>query len=293
MVGLIACCAGCLWGDNPDHSSLLQKIRIPPMFCGPDSIQCDLMVIERPLGDPYLNDQLWLSTDNTAMGLENKAILDDNGFCVGQVIGMNPDQLQKLLACERYWAAVPGTGRIMVPAGRSKTLELSPPMRVCSFQIKTDAGTQDVEVDSGQCVLRIEPSLASEGRIKLKFTPLVVYGQVGPQFETAPKEFCVSMEFKRPCKTYDRLGWDLTVSPNQFVVIGTHFDDRADETAPQTLGSQFFLRDNGKQFMQRILVLRAMRGRETEFGSTALADQMTPLGAGPPPVPAAMIIDDP
>ena len=103
--------------------------------------------------------------------------------------------------------------------------------------------------------MRIEPSLTSDGRTKLKFTPLVLYGRQAPDYEAGPVDW--SIEYKRPCKTYDEISWEVTFAANQFVVVGTRFDEMATE---ETLGSQFFLHDSKRMWMQRLLIVARQPG---------------------------------
>src|SRR4051812_35123541 len=96
LVLLCVCPGGCLSGDPVRPASWLGRQRAPHVTLGPDGALLDIVLIERPLGDAFVNDEIWRSTDLQVAGLEKKAVLDDNGFRVGQVIGMNPAELQKL-----------------------------------------------------------------------------------------------------------------------------------------------------------------------------------------------------
>src|SRR5208283_5426209 len=93
---------------------------IPPHFhrsnLGPDGVLLDMVVVERSLGDPFLNNDVWSCTDTDVTGLDKKAVLDDNGICVGQVVGMNPAKLQNLIECKRYCVT---SRRQILPAGKS------------------------------------------------------------------------------------------------------------------------------------------------------------------------------
>jgi hypothetical protein len=289
---------GCLSGGEPVRpSTWLDRLRSPRSARGPDGIQIDLVLIQQPLGDPFLNEEVWKCTDCQAVGLERKGILDDNGFRVGQVVGMNPARLQSLLHCERHWT---DNRKQTLAAGHSTAMPLGPPLPQCSFQLKTVDGGIDVLLDQGQCVLKIDTSLASNGRTKLKFTPEVLYGTRMPDYQVDPTAGRLQLEFKRPSKVYPELSWEVTLGPNQFLVIGSHFDINGDENTPQTLGSQFFIQDNGRTFVQRMLVLRTARGGggdDDGVGAAAGAGAQREDGSKeaqpPPPVtPAAQCLVD-
>jgi hypothetical protein len=274
---------GCLTGDPARPASWLDRLRSPRTALGPDGILMDLVLLEQPLADPFVNDEVWKNTDCQIVGLERKGILDDNGFRVGQVVGMNPSRLQSLLESQRAWA---GHRRQVLPTGGTTAMALGPTLPQCSFRLRTVDGGFDVLLDQGQCVLKIEPSLVADGRINLKFTPQVMYGAQIPDYQVAPDKSGWLLEFKRLSKTYPELSWEVTLQPNQYLVIGSHFDSETDDNAPQTLGSQFLIQDNGQTFVQRLLVLRACCGKDDGSARPELAAPgITPSAAGHPAEP--------
>src|SRR5207247_4496708 len=64
-------------------------------------VQLDVAILERPLGDPFLDKELWQHTDEMIVDLDRKAAVEDNGYRVGQIIGMTPGKLQDLLKSPR------------------------------------------------------------------------------------------------------------------------------------------------------------------------------------------------
>jgi hypothetical protein len=290
LVLLCGCLGGCLSGDPAPSASWQQRVREGRGPLGPDGVLIGMVVIERPLGDSFLNEELWRWTDCEVAGLEKKAVLEENGFCVGQVIGINPDKLQSLLSCKRFWV---GDRWQVLSAGGSTKMAISPVEPRCSFRLMTDAGPQFVELARAECVLQIEPTLTSEGRVKLKFTPSILYGDQSPSYEAGPLGW--SLQYKRESKAYEAVQWEVTLAADQFLVVGTRFDEEADESAPPTLGSQFFLRDNGRMWMQRLLVVRANRGvdalgQRPEAQLPMRGDSHAEGGGQPPVVPAAMCV---
>jgi hypothetical protein len=251
--------AGCLSGDHVQPSTWLDRLRSPRAALGPDGVLIDLVLMERPLGDPYLNEELWHCTDCQVVDLEHKSILDDNGFRVGQVVGMLPAKLQTWLNNDRW--SIDRLHRIL-PAGTSTTFPLGPTLDHCTFRLNSESGPTDVSLDQGQCMFTIQPSLTNDGRTRLTFTPQVQYGAVLPHYQVAEDRSGRMLEFKRSSKTYDAVSWDVTLAPNEFLVIGTFFDENASEDAPQTMGGQFFIQDNGRTFVQRVLIVRTTRGTE-------------------------------
>src|SRR5947199_266853 len=89
---LAACVAG-----QPERS--LSRLG-PAGLGGPagaDVVQIDVALVERPPGDRYVNGELWQLADEQGVTLERKAVLEENGFRVGQVGGLPPAGLQALL----------------------------------------------------------------------------------------------------------------------------------------------------------------------------------------------------
>src|SRR5262249_24570601 len=145
-------------------SSWLDRLRMPRLALGPDGVLIDMLLVEQPLGDPFVNEEIWGCTDEQATGMERKALLVDNGFRVGQVVGLSPAKLQNLLSSERHGVGRGGKSRA---GGGSPRVTLGASQPECSFRIKTESGSGDVTLAQGQCTLLIEPALTADGRIRL------------------------------------------------------------------------------------------------------------------------------
>src|SRR4051794_15409274 len=108
------CLGGCLSGEPTRSSSGFSPNHAPRTNLGPDGVLLELALIERPLGDPFLNDEIWSSADCQVVDLEKKGFLEDNGFRIGQIVGMNPAKLQTLLDSERHFIPI---RKQILPAG--------------------------------------------------------------------------------------------------------------------------------------------------------------------------------
>jgi hypothetical protein len=277
---------GCLSGETVRPAACLERMHPPRTGLGPDGILIDFVLIERPLGDAFLNDEVWQSTNCQCAGLEQKGLLDDNGFRVGQVIGMNPAKLQNLISTDRYCVS---KRRQVLPSGSSTGVALGPAQSPCSFRLRTEDGETDVLLDQGQCSLIIEPTLTSDGRTRLKFIPQIHYGTVTADYQPTPSRSGWQLQYKRPAKIYPALNWEVTLAPNEYLVIGTHFDKNDDQDTPQTLGGQCFVQDNDRTFVQRLLVIRTTRGSEPPSQAGAPSSP----GAVQPVAPAAHCLGSP
>jgi hypothetical protein len=273
---LSVCLGGCLSGEQVNTSKMFNRPPLPRAALGPDGVMLDYVLVERPLGDPFLNDELWETTDVQVVGVEKKRLLEDNGIRVGQVIGMNPAKLQNLLESERF--CVSGRRQILA-AGALTTVPLGPVQPTCDFSLRTGEGSFDVTLDQAQCTLAVVPMLTDDGRTRVKFTPQIVYGAQVQDYQVAPGRTGWEYEYKRQSKSYDALSWEITLAPNQQVLIGTFFDpDLADED-DESLGNQCFIQDNGKMAMQRLLVIRTTRGSAAGMPGQGAVQALTPAAA--------------
>jgi hypothetical protein len=249
---------GCLWGHKERAAA---RSYAAPMagVVGEDVVYVDVAVIERTLGDGFLNGELWSEADEEvvhvedelALSLERKTALEKNGFRVGQVGGLLPSKLQDLLMSQRSCQ----TRRIELHAGHETTLACGPPWPHCHCRVLRDDRPTLVDVDKAQCQLVVLPSLADEGHIRLCLTPHLKHGDVNPAFvpiHDADGQVEWGQQEHQADEDYSWLSWTMTVVANEYVLVGARLDKG------DTLGEQFFLtREDGHPIVQRLLVLRA------------------------------------
>jgi hypothetical protein len=259
---LIVLAAGALGGcfsGNKDRSTA--RPSGPPMagVIGEDVVYVDVAVIERTLGDAFLNHELWNEADEEvvhidcepAVSLELKRALEKNGFRVGQIGGLLPSKLHDLLTSERSCQ----TRRIELHADHETVLSCGPPWPQCRYRLLRDDRSTTVELDKARCELEVVPSLAHEGRIRLRFTPRVKHGEVKSAFvpiRDADGQLHWDRQEDQAEEIFPWLCWTLTLVSNEYVVIGALVENG------DTLGEQFFLtREDDHPIVQRLLVLRA------------------------------------
>jgi hypothetical protein len=228
---------------------------------GPDVVLLQVKLLELPVEDPYINKELWKLVDEGFVPLERKAALEDNGFRVGQVNGMNPPPgLLRLLTSEKSCA---NPRQIQTHAGTPRELQLGPSMPVCRFQLHQDGVPEAVVLEQAQCQFVFVPSVTPNGRISLRFTPQVRHGELQHVPTVAADRSGIVLQSQRPTNTYADLSWEVTLAANDYVVIGAR-PDRV-----QTLGCACFLRRDETPPVQRLLVIRGgpmtpPRGDESE-----------------------------
>lgn len=257
---LIALVVGCTSPATP--ATWWERMRPFQGPTGPDVVQMDVALIERAVGDPYLTDGLWTAADEQAVALERRAALDENGLRVGQLGGITPARLQALLTDERSCA---NPRHLRFRAGNTKSLTLGQKLSMCQFQLRRDDETMPVKLDEATCTFQVQPSLTRDGRTRLLFTPQILHGATNLEFQPAADQSRWELLERRSTETYSSLSWEVTLAPNEYVVIGA----RADR--PGTLGHRFFVRADEPVPVQRLLVIRTNRPPAAE-----LADEEEP-----------------
>lgn len=257
--------AGCLPARSESGGMLSVSRRPVVGNANGDVVHLDIAVIERPVGDRYLNRALWDLADEQVIGLERKPAVEDNGFRVGTIGGMLPSDLLALLTSERSCI---NPHRVRLRAGNSTPVVVGPTWRQCRFELRPEGRVTPVELDNAVCTFDVVPRLSDEGKIALRFTPVIKHGEtrLEPRAIRDPSgEHRWDLRAEQPAETYAALSWEVAITPGEFLVIGTRLD------GPDTIGHRYFLHTETTARIQRMLVLRAGRSLEevpsAEIGS--------------------------
>jgi hypothetical protein len=241
---LLVC--GCVWPGDPRPDTPFTSLKPAVSLPGSDAVGLQIAVLEVPVGDRFVNSDLWTSVDEQVVPLDRKATLVDNGFRIGLVGGLRPDGFDELLKSPRansdgHWA--------QTRTGHAKVVRLGGPRPVCEFRLASgDNDAPATMIEKAQCAFQVTPSLPSDGGVKLAFVPLVQHGS-RPVW-TSPIN---GDDLATPADAYPALGWEVTVAPGQYVVVGTQFD------VAGTLGHACFVDTAGIKPVQRLLAIRAVR----------------------------------
>ncbi len=142
-------------------------------------------------------------------------------------------------------------------------------MDQCRFVLHENSGERPVRLESGRYTLSVVPALTTDAaggplgaRTQLRFTPEIQTGSTLPRPSTnnspqsmnrSPLAFAWEGAEPKAIEVYSNLAWDITVAPNDYVLIGTWYE------RPDTLGWQCFARTKEATPVQRMLVLRTTR----------------------------------
>lgn len=254
LLGLLASMLlGCVSNRTARPTSWLDRFLQPAGPVGPDTIQMDVALIEKPFGDSYLNRDLWNDADEQIIPLESKAVLEDNGFRIGQIGGITPVGLQLLLTSERSCA---NPRRIRCLQDKANKLVLGPESPTFSFQIATEGEPTEINFDKAQCALEVTARLTPDGRTKLRFVPQVFHGETSLLPRPAGDLSGWILKEERAVERYAQFAWEVTLGGNEFLIVGGRYEK------PYTLGHECFLRRDEQNPVQRLLVIRTHRAEK-------------------------------
>lgn len=256
--------AGCADTKAVRSTAWLNRFRWGGAPQGSDVVQIDVALLERPLGDAYINQGLWAFADEQVVALESKAVLEDNGFRIGQIGGITPAELQTLLTSERSCA---NPRRIQLHAGKPTQVVLGPAATACQFRIEHDGIQVPVSLEKAQCTLEVVPALAKDGHTRLRFLPEIQHGDLALLPKPTPDFTGLMLQQERPTERYPALGWEVNLAPNEYMLVGARLE------RPHTLGHQCFVRADEPQPVQRLLVIRTSRAASADAALSASVEE--------------------
>jgi hypothetical protein len=271
LLGFLPLGPGCALFPRAERPARVQRMRPAVLAApGPDMITLDIAIIERPVGDKFLNEELWHSVDDMVVNLEAKALLAANGYRFGQVVGLAPSDLQTLLKSERYCL---NPRRRVLASGRTVTQILGPVLPQANFVVRDGRNGMPLTLDQARFCLEVAPSFTRDNRIRLAFTPKVETGERMLPFQPDVEHSTWTLRVDKPCRTFAQLTWEVTVEPNKLLVIGTLLDKE------DTLGFGSFTQEAGPR-VQRLLVLRAS-GAQRAAASDPAVDELMQSNSSP------------
>jgi hypothetical protein len=238
--------SGCLTPDAATRG-MMDRLRAVGGPVGPDVVILDIAEIEQPPDDAYIDRDLWTALDEQVVGLEHKSAMDDNGLRAGVAGGLPPGKLQALLITDR---SCPNPHRVTTRAGSTKLLPLGPVREEVAFDVKLNAETSAVKLTAAQFALSVTPQRTDDGRVRLTLLPQIQHG--GRTLRLQPLDGDNwSFAGSKSVEKYSGLAFDVTLSPQDYLIIGTHYDH------PSTLGYGMFVAPSGDKLVQKLLVIRA------------------------------------
>lgn len=223
-----------------------------------EGIYLESVILERPLGDPFLDRDLWAEALPVG-SQETRALLSENGLRAGILSGTLPQRFQALLESETE--ALGGRG-LTFAMRKDEVLPTSGPNERCEFGLLADlAGKRaPVVLKQARGGVLVRPEPLGGGRVKVWCEPQIQHGEKRDLLRpSADGTGFVKFE-EVPLARYLPLGFDAQLGRNEYLLIGWHAD-QAD-----TLGAALFAVEAAGQPRQRVLVVRA---RQVNSGPAA------------------------
>jgi hypothetical protein len=259
--------------DPPSHAinwiDALGAVQSAP---APDLIVMDVALLEANPGDDFLTNGVWSQVDEQVVAVNHRPDLEDNGFRIGLLGGLPPATLQERLSSPR---SCPNPRRLRVHAGKEDTILLGPPRSPSQFALRFDGGSTPVSHEHGQHALRLLPSIDVNGRMRLRFTPIVITGGARACYQAAPDRSGWVIGEDQPLERYDRLSWDIAVQPNEYILVGPR------SSRPDSLGSVSFVRTDTSPPRQYLFIVRAAHNMS---GVAADDEESNETKSMPPPI---------
>jgi hypothetical protein len=273
---LLGCAGGCALPAHSQGPSWFDCARAGGQ-ADPNAVTIETTLLELKPGDPYISQELWQDTDELVVGLELRERLRDNGLRVGQLIGTPPVGFQTMLLSPQCCTH---PKRLLVPSGKMIPQYASPVVLPhCSFEVVLDAGKTELEADQVRFCFDVVPTLTADGRTRLSFTPKVETGENLLPFQASPEQSSWVLRIERPSRKYPELGWEVTLAPGEYVVIGCRPEKKG------SFGASAFIQDDESACVQRLLVIRTNRALPT--AAELAQDDMPRIGPAPLAVQAA------
>ena len=166
---------------------------------------------------------------------------------------------------------------MLFPAGKTANIFLSPELPRSTYEIVDGKQRMEVALDQARFCLEITAQFDSLGRTKLKFLPKVQNAELEFPIEAVPERSTWELRIEKAAKRYPDLSWEVTLAPNQYLLLGGRPE------RDKTLGASAFTQSPGPANVQRMLVIRSCRSvtareaRENTLEEIIRNDPSTPL----------------
>ena len=264
--------SGCNWTEHVEPSAWMRRFQSQAI--SPDHALIEVALIERPLGDDYINQSVWLHTDELIIDLERRGALDDNGLRVGQLVGSPPNDFQQLLLDKR---CCHNPQAMIFPTTKTVPIHISGVLPQSSYEVVQGQSRTEVTSDQARYGLSMSAKFASDGRTILTFTPKVEHGEPTLPFQADAERSAWELRIEKACRKHPELSWEVTLGPNQYLLVGGRPE------RDRTLGQAAFTHVEGLTGVQRLLVIRncravtASEARDTSTAELIRADSSMPL----------------
>jgi hypothetical protein len=257
LVATLGLCSGCMHSREEENKAASWGVRRPPLPLsgveGTDAITMAVSVIEVPLTDSYVGQELWSMVDEQALPLESKANLAANGLRAGLLGGHPPSDFLALLTSEKTSVAPRqvqtrlGQPYSPFPALKHETLR---------FTLRDGDQSESVEFAKAQCQWEVTCKPGEEKKLSVKVVPVLRHGEMlfEPQSVTdAEGVMSWQLTQRQEQEKYEGLAVEVDLAPSEYLVIG------CSNKPVDGLGLSWLTQIDTERPVRRLLVIRVAR----------------------------------
>jgi len=235
--------AGCV--HDPDQPRWMTNIPLLGAPSAEDAASIDYVVVERTAGGEEINRRVWDRIDEQVVPFETRVMLEEAGLRVGVASESTPGPLRKLIDDPR---TARGHRHRSFPADKQAALTLTDVLPRAQFTLRAADGQAGVFArDLATLGFDVSVRDAADGKVQVRFVPRARYRDPSRLLPTDPEDR------EQATETFLAAGFEVTLSPAEFLVIGT------DSHWEGTFGHALLTGANDDREVQRLLVLRARR----------------------------------
>ena len=250
-------CAGCKLIDADAHG----RSPLTPAQQSSDSACCEIFTARCPASDKRLNAKLWAEIDDQSLPADLRSRLVENGFRVGIVGPLLPEELTTLLKISEHSPPADEAGKVDLAHEPNVTKRLLPvrygnPYELVASHVydelplltKEDGEVRGRPYLKAQGMFTLQATALSDSRVALELLPQLQYGE--PRVRSTVSEGMLRLETGREKKSFKELTIPATLSPGQMLVLTC----RSDSTG--SVGQKFFTELTDGQIVQKLMVIR-------------------------------------
>ncbi len=245
---------GCHIVDTHDEKSDSRSL-LNPIQPGLETVQIDIIYIERDIDDPLLSSLVWREVDTIGtVNLETRSRLRDSGFRIGLVGLTPPRSLQRLLGIKNDITDSAGTSRHNEMVGRTIHLRSGGEAEILTgnvqpeISVKLPGESESSVLQNARFVLRTELERLQDGWIKLHILPEIHHGnpELRPvagvsRWELIPQQEIISLR---------DLKFSVSLNVGEMLIVSSESSEL------DKIASRFFVSQNGQRSQQRMVVIR-------------------------------------
>jgi hypothetical protein len=227
---------------------------LQPIVAPRDTIELEVFLIDRIVGDPQIGDSLW--NDLHAVTVVDPAVRDrlsKHGFRFAMSSSRPPQAIQSLLALSSQNDPSRRAVRqnFTVISGNEAAVIANSIPPGSKINIALVDGVRTLEVDQGNCLFQVRATRESNDWARLEIVPEIRYGDISMRPRANDHEFLMDYGQKSVKVYEDRLRMELNVG--EFLVLGLKGDDK------QALGRHYFRTEFENREFERIVLIRLAR----------------------------------